>query len=86
MEILLIWLFVNILTRVATKLKLSWTYVALILSMIGGVVYYVWSNYYPTEAKQALAVLAWIYATSQVVFNVLSKTGILDKINGTKTQ
>ena len=73
MEILLIWLFVNILTWIATKLKVSWTYVAIWLSVIGGAVYYISQNYYPTEAKQVLAVLAWIYATSQIVYNLLKK-------------
>lgn len=80
MEILLIGFAVNVLTWVATKFKLSWTYVALILSLAGGAVYYLATNYYPDELKQVLIVLAWIYATSQTIYNLLKKLWILEKI------
>ena len=77
MELILIWLLVNVFTRLGQKLKLSWTVLAVVLSLIFWGLYYIAINYYPTEWKEILITLSGIYATSQIVFNLIKKLGII---------
>jgi len=75
MELLLLWLLVNVLTWAAGRLKISKTYVALGLSVIGGWIYFYFTNYNPEFTN-----IGWVYASSQVIFNIFKKLGILDAI------
>lgn len=81
MDILLLWLFVNVLTRVAGKLNVSKTYIALILSIIGGWIYFYFTNYNLELWQELVKNIGWVYASSQVVFNLLKKLWVLDFID-----
>ena len=80
MELLLLWLLVNVLTWAAGRLKISKTYVALGLSVIGGWIYFYFTNYNPELRQELITNIGWVYASSQVIFNIFKKLGILDAI------
>lgn len=82
MEIILIGLATNFLTRVSKKLNLSWTYMAIILSVVSWTIYYLATKYYVVERKEFITFLSGIYATSQIVFQLIKKLWILDNIKG----
>lgn len=77
MEVILLGLWVNLFTRLTSKLKISGTVMAVIFALIGGALYYVINQYYPTQWEQALTVAAQIYATSQVVYGIIKKVGLI---------
>ena len=80
LSIVLIGFATNVLTRLAKKLNLSWTYVAMILAIVGWSLFYVATNYYAVQWEMLIAFIWWVYATSQIVYNLINKTGIIDKL------
>lgn len=80
MEIILIWLLTQLLTRLSERRKVSQTYIALWLSIILWAWYYVATTYYAIQWQQVLEVVWWVYASSQVFYNLAKKRWILDKI------
>lgn len=77
MEIVLLGLGVNVFTQLTNKLKISGTVMAAVFAIIGGVLYYVINQYYPTQREQALTIFAQIYATSQIVYGFIKKVGLI---------
>lgn len=80
MEILLIWLLTNILTRASKTLKLSGTYMAIIISVVAWTVYFLATKFYIVEWKELMVFLGGIYATSQIVYGLLKKRGVLESL------
>lgn len=79
MEILLIWLLTQLLTRLSERWKVSQTYIALWLSVVLWAGYYVATTYYAVQWEQLLQWVTWVYASSQVFYNLAKKRGLLDK-------
>lgn len=79
MEILLIWLLVEILTKASEKWKISQTYLALGLAILLGAAYYVWTTYYAIQWQQMLECMAWVYASSQMFYSLFKKRGIFNQ-------
>ena len=73
---MLSWLVINLITRLAWKLKVSKTYVSVLLSILVGVIVYYFQiliKKYPVQWEQVMWFVAWAYATSQVVYNLYKK-------------
>lgn len=83
MEIALLWLIASALTWLSNKFKVSQTYLAIILSILLWAWYYVAINYYQVERQQLVEWATWVYASSQLIYNLLRKRGLLDKLNWT---
>lgn len=73
MATLLWWVLTWIITELSKRTKLSQTYVALWLAIIGGTIYYIMVNYYSVEWEKLVAFVAWVYGTSQIVYNLINK-------------
>lgn len=84
MAILLIWLLTQLLTRLSEKRNVSQTYIALWLSIILGAGYYIATTYYAVQRQQVVEFVAGVYASSQVIYNLAKKRGILDKLDEKK--
>ena len=73
---MLSWLAINLITRLAWKLKVSKTYVSVLLSILVWVIVYCFQiliKKYPVQWEQVMWFVAWAYATSQVVYNLYKK-------------
>lgn len=81
MEIILIWLLTQLLTRLSEKWKVSQTYVAVWLSIILWAGYYIATKYYSIQRQQVVEFIAGVYASSQLIYNLAKKRGILDKLD-----
>ena len=81
MEILLIGLLIQLLTRLSERRKISQTYLALWLSIILWAWYYVATKYYAIQWQQILEFVGWVYASSQLFYNLAKKRWILDKLD-----
>lgn len=86
MEIVLIWLLTQLLTRLSEKWKVSQTYVAVGLSIILWAWYYVATKYYSIQRQQVVEFVWWVYATSQIIYNLAKKRWILDKLDSAKAK
>ena len=84
MEIVLIWLLTQLLTRLSEKTKLSQTYIALWLSIILWAWYYVATKYYAIQWQQILEFVGWVYASSQLFYNLAKKRWILESLDKKK--
>jgi hypothetical protein len=84
MEVILIWLLTQLLTRLSERWKVSQTYIALWLSILLWALYYVATTYYAVQWQQVLEVVGWVYASSQVFYNLAKKRWIFDKIDSKK--
>lgn len=84
MEIVLIWLLTQLLTRLSERWNVSQTYIALWLSILFWAWYYVATTYYAVQWQQVLEVVGWVYASSQVFYNLAKKRWIFDKIDTKK--
>ena len=84
MEVILIWLLTQLLTRLSERWKVSQTYIALWLSILFWAWYYVATTYYAVQWQQVLEVVGWVYASSQVFYNLAKKRWIFDKIDSKK--
>ena len=80
MEAILFGLATNVLTRIAGKLGLSKTYAAMILCLIGWIIYYTMITYFEATWEEIVIFITGSYATSQAIYNLLKKRGILEKI------
>ena len=85
MSVILLGLATNILTWFGNKLKLSNAWIAMIVSFAVGSIYFIATHYYAVQWKIFVAFILGIYATSQLVYNILQQRGILDKINTLNT-
>lgn len=77
MEAILLWLLTQFITKLSEKLKVSQTYVSIGLAFILGVGYYIATNYYQIERQQAVEWFAWVYASSQIFYNLFKKLNLL---------
>lgn len=84
MEIILIGLLTQLLTRLSERWKVSQTYVAVGLSIILWAWYYIATKYYSIEWQKIVEFVWWVYATSQVIYNLAKKRGILEKLDEKK--
>lgn len=67
-----------LLTKLSEKLKVSKTWLSIGLSLIGGTVYYVVSNYYALERSALVGFVTQAYASSQLIYNLIKKAGVLE--------
>ena len=79
MEVVLIGLLVQMITKASEKCKVSQTYLAIWLAIFLGVGYYVLSNYFSVEWWKMVEFVWGVYASSQVFYNCFKKRGLLDK-------
>jgi hypothetical protein len=77
MEIILIGLLTQLLTRLSERWKVSQTYIAIGLSIILWAWYYIATTYYNVQRQQLLEFVWWVYASSQIFFNLAKKRGII---------
>ena len=78
MTAVLLWLVVQIITKLSEKWKVSQTYVSIWLALLLWVGYYVATNYYSIQRQQAVEWFGWVYASSQIFYNLFKKLGIID--------
>lgn len=81
MEIVLIWILSSVLTWLSGKLKVSKTYVSIWLCILLGTGYYFLTNYYGWERQKLVEIVWGVYASSQLVYNILKKFWLLEKID-----
>ena len=74
---ILLWLLVQLITKFSEKFKVSQTYISIGLALILWLCYYVATNYYQMEWKQAVEVFGWVYASSQIFYNLFKKLNLL---------
>ena len=74
---ILLWLVVQLITKVSEKRNVSQTYISIGLALILWLCYYVATNYYQMEWKQAVEVFGWVYASSQIFYNLFKKLNLL---------
>ena len=79
MEVVLIGLLVQMLTKASERWKVSQSYLAIGLAVILGVGYYILSNYFSVEWWKMVEFVGGVYASSQVFYNCFKKRGLLDK-------
>jgi hypothetical protein len=79
LETVLLWLLTQLLTRLSEKWKVSQTYIALWLSILLWAWYYVATTYYDVQWQQLVEVMWWVYASSQLFYNLAKKWWIIDK-------
>ena len=79
MEVLLIWLLIEILTKASEKRKFSQTYLALGLAVILWAGYYVATTYYAIQWQEMVEAMWWIYASSQLFYNLFRKRWIFNQ-------
>lgn len=84
MEIILIGILTQLLTRLSERWKVSQTYVAVGLSIVLWAWYYVATKYYSIQRQQVVEFVWWVYATSQIIYNLAKKRWILDKLDSKK--
>ena len=78
MEIILIWLLSSVLTWLSWKLKVSKTYVSIILCIVLWTWYYFTTKYYSIQWQEIVEVIWWVYASSQIIYNLAKKRGLLE--------
>ncbi len=78
MEAILLWLLVQIITKASEKRKVSQTRLSIWLALILWAWYYVLSNYYSIQRQQIVERAWWVYASSQIFYNVFKKAWLLD--------
>jgi hypothetical protein len=79
MEAILLWLLVQMITKASEKWNISQTWLSIWLAIVLWAWYYVASNYYAVEWQQLVERAWWVYASSQVFYNVFKKAWLLDK-------
>ena len=73
LSVALLTLATNVLTRLIKKTKISGTFVAMWLSIIGGAIYYIATNYYAIEREKLVWFVLGIYGASQLVYGLIIK-------------
>ena len=84
LESVLIGLLVEILTKASEKRKVSQTYIAAWLSIILWAWYYIASKYYAIQRQQIIEFIAWVYASSQLIYSLCKKRGIFNQKDSQK--
>lgn len=84
MWIILTWILSSVLTWLAGKLKISKTYLSIGLCIILGAGYYFMTTYYGVERQKLVEVIWGVYASSQLIYNIFKKSGLLEKIDEQK--
>ena len=79
MEVLLIWLLVEIITKASEKWKISQTYLALWLAIILWAGYYIATTYYAIQWQGMVEAMWSIYASSQLFYSLFKKRGIFNQ-------
>ena len=79
MEAILLWLLVQIITKASEKRKVSQTYLSIWLAIILWAWYYVATTYYSIQRQQIVERAWWVYASSQLFYNLFKKAWLLDK-------
>lgn len=79
MEVLLIWLLIEIITKASERRKISQTYLALGLAVILWAGYYVATTYYAIQWQEMVEAMWWIYASSQLFYNLFRKWWIFNQ-------
>lgn len=79
MEIVLIWLLIEILTKISERWKVSQTYVAIGLAIISWAWYYIATTYYAIQWQQMVEVMWGIYASSQLFYSLFKKRWVLNQ-------
>ena len=77
MEAILLWLLVQVITKISDKWNVSQTYISIWLAILLWAWYYIATNYYAVEWKQAVEWFAWVYASSQIFYNLFKKLNLL---------
>lgn len=78
MEAILLWLLVQMITKASEKRKVSQTRLSIWLALILWAWYYILSNYYSIQRQQIVERAWWVYASSQIFYNVFRKAWLLD--------
>ena len=76
------WLAINLITRLSWKLKVSKTYVSVLLCLVIGALLYAGQaliNKYPLAREQIVAIATGAYWFSQVVYSLAKKRWIIEK-------
>ena len=79
MEAILLWLLVQMITKASEKWKISQTYLSIILAILLWAWYYVATTYYSIQRQQIVERAWWVYASSQLFYNIFKKAWLLDK-------
>ncbi len=79
MEVILIWLLIEILTKISEKWKVSQTYIAIGLAIILWAWYYVATTYYAIQWQKMVEVVWWVYASSQLFYSLFKKRWIFNQ-------
>jgi len=79
MEIVLIWLLIEILTKISEKRKVSQTYIAIGLAIILWAWYYIATTYYAIQWQKMIEVMWGVYASSQLFYSLFKKRWILNQ-------
>jgi len=83
MEIALLWLLTSILTWLSNRMKVSQTYLSVGLAILLWAGYYVATKYYAIQWQEIVEAVTGVYASSQLIYNLLKKRGLLDKLETT---
>lgn len=78
MEAILLWLLVQIITKASEKWKVSQTYLSIWLAVLFWAWYYVATTYYAIQREHIVQRAWWVYASSQIFYNIFKKAWLLD--------
>lgn len=82
MEIVLLWLLTQMITKASEKWKVSQTYISIWLAILLWAWYYVATTYYNVQRQQLVERVWWVYASSQLFYNVFKKAWLLEDKKG----
>ena len=82
MEAILLWLLVQIITRASEKRKVSQTRLSIWLAIILWAWYYIATTYYYIQRQQIVERAGWVYASSQILYNLFKKAWLLEDKKG----
>ena len=82
MEAILLWLLVQIITKASEKWKVSQTRLSIWLAIVLWAWYYVATTYYNIQRQQVVERAWWVYASSQIFYNVFKKAWLLEDKKG----
>jgi hypothetical protein len=75
----LIWMLVNLITWIIKKTGISGTYLSIILSFVWWLVYFYFTEFNQQWLDTLIYYISGIYATSQIVYNLLIKLEVFPK-------
>ncbi len=77
METVLIGFAVSVITQIMKKFNISSTAMSMILSLVGGGLFWYFSNFQVEVWEELVKRTAEVYASSQIVFNLIKKFGLI---------